>query len=56
MRSDDNLLFNKKNHLHMNAKFNSLLVLYDLKVLTVEQATQVKGGAATDEDKRRNGR
>jgi hypothetical protein len=38
----------------MNAKFNCLVDLKNLKVLNMDQAAKIKGGAG-DEDKRRNG-
>jgi hypothetical protein len=38
----------------MNAKFNTLAELKNLKVLNIEQAAKIKGGDG-DEDKRRGG-
>jgi hypothetical protein len=48
------LFFKFENHLHMNANFNNLAALKNLKVMSVEQTAHVKGGATGDEDKRRN--
>jgi hypothetical protein len=49
------LLIYIENHLHMNAKFNALAELKNLKVLNIEQAAKIKGGDGGDEDKRRGG-
>jgi hypothetical protein len=39
----------------MNAKFNALSELKNLKVLNIEQTAKIKGGDGGDEDKRRGG-